>query len=139
MLKRQGDPVERKKIHDNLARIAALKAEFGSCKTKLKSAEDIRDHETDKLKHANEILLQNRDQLSVVEEEIDCDPLPEGAQPKSRLQKREFLRMVINPFYSCFIILHVNVRCLCTYFSKYCNWKLQRWLKEISLKLLWKP
>jgi hypothetical protein len=29
-----------------------------------------------------------------VEEEIDSDPLPEGAQPKARLQKRDALKLV---------------------------------------------
>jgi hypothetical protein len=93
--KRQGDPEQRKKVNDNLAQISFLKSENVQWKVKLRNQEEEYNHEKKKLERANFVLMQARESLSLVEEEIDSDPLPEGAQPKERLQKRDYFRMVI--------------------------------------------
>ena len=94
IVKRNGNPEERKKIHGNLAQLSFLKSEYTSWKVKLRNCEEEHEHEKRKLQRANDILFQAQDEFCVVEEEIDSDPLPEGAQPKSRLQRRDTLRMV---------------------------------------------
>ena len=91
---RRGDASERKKANDNIAQISFLRSEYSTWKSKLQGYEEEHEHQKEKLQDINNVLLQARDDLSAVEEEIDSDPLPEGAQPKSRLQKRDSLRMV---------------------------------------------
>lgn len=95
IIRRRGDIHQRKQAHNNLAEIGALRAEYNAWKSKLKELEDAHDHEKAKQNRANETYLKVQDQLSQVEEEIDCDPLPEGAQPKVRIQRRDALAMVI--------------------------------------------
>jgi septal ring factor EnvC (AmiA/AmiB activator) len=94
IIDRKGDPSTRKQINDNLAEVGSLKAEYLHWKTKLNDYEDALKFEKAKQAKANEKIITFQDELSKVEEEIDSDPLPEGAQPKARIQKRDGLKMV---------------------------------------------
>lgn len=95
IIKRLGSQRERKKAHDNLAEVGFRKAEYIKWKSKLKDLEDVLAFERAKQKRANDFVLEIEDQLGLAEEEIDSDPLPEGAQPKQRIVKRDGLRLVI--------------------------------------------
>jgi chromosome segregation ATPase len=94
IIHRKGDPTARKKAADSAAQIAFLKAEYTKTQEKVHKAEEEHEYQKRKLDSISDHLLRVRDELSAVEEEIDSDPLPEGAQPKARLQKRDALKLV---------------------------------------------
>jgi hypothetical protein len=50
--------------------------------------------QNDKLDAATSLVEDSRNSLGEVEAEIDCDYLPEGAQPRGRIQRRDALSLV---------------------------------------------
>lgn len=94
----------RRQINDNLSQCASLKAEYTACKKKLTELEVSLDREKLLEKGIKRTINELNEELASVEEEIDSDALPEGAQPKARLQKRDYLRMVNCLFH--FIVFH---------------------------------
>jgi hypothetical protein len=58
-------------------------------------AESAFEIEKEKLENLANLVEGANNELAAVQEEIDSTPLPEGAQPKSRIQKRDELLLVI--------------------------------------------
>ena len=101
VIQRKGDASARKRANDNVAQISFLRTEYSSWQVKLQGLNDDHQFQMSKLKDIGNVLLHARDDLSAIEEDIDSDPLPEGAQPKTRIQKRDTLRMVIDIHSQC--------------------------------------
>ena len=72
-----------------------LKAEYRTCKKKVTDADEVNENEKSKLTRVTEELSKMTDQLGDVQEEIDMAPLPEGAQPRERINKRDKLRLQV--------------------------------------------
>lgn len=66
----------RKDATNNLVRIGTLKSEYMTWKGKLRDREIDLKHERAKQASVNDTLSKAQDELSKVEEIIDCDPLP---------------------------------------------------------------
>jgi len=105
IVKRQGDPEKRIQSTKRFAQVGVYKQEYLLCQQNLEKLEDDLAFEKRKLAHVSSSLEEAQTKLSQAQEDIDCDPLPEGAQPKSRIQKRDLLQLVIN--YPFKINLHV--------------------------------
>lgn len=93
IIRRGGDPATRAKAYKSLALVGSLKAEYNTTKTEVYRLESNLEGEKVKLKGIQETLNRTRNDLMASEEEIDCDPLPEGAQPVKRIQRRDKLRL----------------------------------------------
>ena len=94
IITRQGESSARVKAHRNLAEVGNLKSTFKSAKEKVRASQDSLKLEEEKLQA---ILIQaenTHNELSAAQEQIDMDPLPEGAQPVPRINNRNLLRLV---------------------------------------------
>jgi len=93
IISRRGDPSARAKAYKSLANVGSLKAEYNATTTEVSRLEKILDGEKIKLSKTREALDRTREELLEVEEEIDSDRLPEGAQPVKRIQRRDKLTL----------------------------------------------
>jgi sulfur carrier protein ThiS len=94
IIKRAGSLSQREKATKNLVEFNLLKAEYNSHKGKIGQLESNCDVENVKLQRLLDQLNKYRDELAISQEAVDADPLPEGAQPKERIQRRDRLRLV---------------------------------------------
>ncbi len=78
----------------NLAQVGVLKQEYVLCQQTLEKLESKLDFEKKKLTSVQASLRDAQEALSQAQEAIDADYLPEGAQPKARIQKRDLAQMV---------------------------------------------
>ena len=91
---RSGDPAKRTKASHDVSEFGILKAEYRSKKKALEDSEEHYDNEKDKFSRLSNEINATLDKLSVVQEEIDSDPLPEGAQPRERIHRRDRIKLV---------------------------------------------
>lgn len=73
-----------------------MKAEYNSCKAKTERAESKYKVEENKLREARERTERAEEALADAQVEIDADHLPEGAQPRPRIHKRDKLAQELN-------------------------------------------
>jgi len=92
--RRNVDPTFRRKTNKSLAELTALKNSYERCKNSLAAAEGFLTKEKSSLDQATILLEDGRNRLSEAQEEIDADYLPEGAQPRARIQNRDSLVLV---------------------------------------------
>jgi septal ring factor EnvC (AmiA/AmiB activator) len=98
IVKRPGDQSKRLQANRALAEVGTLKNEYKACKDRADKLNDALELERVKLSRATSSLEDAREKLSDAQEEIDCVPLPEGAQPKERIQRRDQLKLVSTSF-----------------------------------------
>ncbi len=99
VIKRGGDASIRAKASQDVSEFGILKSEYRSKKKSLEDAEEKYDNEKDKLMKLNEEINAVEERLGAAQEEIDSDPLPEGAQPRERIHRRDRLKLVDLYFY----------------------------------------
>lgn len=87
-----------------------FQAEYNACRAEADKRDKILQAENSNLASATAAVEKARNALSDAQEEIDCDYLPEGAQPRARIQHRDQLALVNDPFsiifYSGFDCFH---------------------------------
>jgi FKBP-type peptidyl-prolyl cis-trans isomerase len=87
--RRNVDPAFRRQTNKSLAELNSLQAEYESKKNKLHDADGLLSREKDRMDDRTIELENARNDLSEAQSEIDSDYLPEGAQPRARIQKRD--------------------------------------------------
>ena len=88
------DPSFRRKTNKDVVELTNLRLEYEKCKTALDEANRRLEREREVLDQVTANLEFARDGLSEVQAEIDADYLPEGAQPRKRIQDRDSLLLV---------------------------------------------
>lgn len=109
--RRNVDPDVRRRTNKSLIELDGLQAEYKRCKDEVDSDDKKLEVANDKLVQCTLELEKYRNLLSNSQEEIDADYLPEGAQPKERIQKRNELQLVISLYivcYDCLFFHHMN-------------------------------
>jgi hypothetical protein len=92
--RRNVDPSFRRKTDKNVLELNSLKAEYNNCKEEANKCRATLEREKSSLAQARSLSEQANDRLSDAQVEIDSDPLPEGAQPRPRIHKRDQLSVV---------------------------------------------
>jgi chromosome segregation ATPase len=92
--RRNVEPEVRRKTNKSLLELKEFQTEYNSNREAADKAERKLHAENEKLAIATQALEEARNQLSDAQEEIDADYLPEGAQPRARIQKRDTLALV---------------------------------------------
>lgn len=92
--RRNVNPEVRRKTNKSLLELKELQAEYNASKEAADKHEKKLQLENDKLAAAMHALEEARNSLSEAQEEIDSDYLPEGAQPRARIQRRDTLALV---------------------------------------------
>ena len=95
IIKRGGDPAKRAKANNDVADFAILKAEYRYSKKRVDDADEKYENEKSKLQRVHVELDSMIDKLNTAQEAIDVDPLPEGAQPRERIQIRDRYKLVL--------------------------------------------
>ena len=93
--RRNVDPDKRRKAAKNILELNDLKGRYNECEVVRNAAEKKLNNEQLNLNLAIESLEEGRNTLASAQEEIDADYLPENAQPRARIQKRDTAQMVI--------------------------------------------
>ncbi len=88
------DPSFRRQTNKNLTELTNLRTVYEKCKSELEFADSVLNQEKMKLDRIAVSLEAARNNLSVSQEEIDADYLPEGAQPRARIENRDRLLLV---------------------------------------------
>jgi hypothetical protein len=88
------NPEQRRKVQKSLLELESLKVAFQQCNAESESSENRVEIEQDKLNKLSSAVENAYNDLSIAQEEIDATPLPEGAQPKARIQNRDDLQLV---------------------------------------------
>jgi chromosome segregation ATPase len=88
------DPGFRRQTNKGVSELAGLRATYEQCKKDLSQAEQRLNKERSKFDEVAVALESARNALSVAQEEIDSDYLPEGAQPRARIENRDRLLLV---------------------------------------------
>ena len=94
IIKRSGNVEERRKANQALGTVGVLQGDYKASKEKVRQCQANLELHLDRLKKSQNSLAVTKDKLSEVQEVIDADYLPEGAQPVSRIQARDALRLV---------------------------------------------
>lgn len=94
VIMRQGNAGSRTKANGVLKSVGALQGEYKHCASQVRKATATVDIEEQRLTQSQGYLVNKQNALSDVEEIIDADYLPEGAQPVERIQKRDTLLLV---------------------------------------------
>lgn len=92
--RRNVDPSVRRKTNKDLSELNNLKHTHNANKQALEKAEEKLERENNDLDAAVAALEEARNALSAAQEEIDADYLPEGAQPRARIDNRDRLLLV---------------------------------------------
>jgi hypothetical protein len=92
--RRNVDPSLRRKTDKSVLELNSLKTEYKNCKTDADTCRQKLEREKFALSQARTLSEQANDRLSDAQVEIDSDPLPEGAQPRPRIHKRDQISMV---------------------------------------------
>jgi hypothetical protein len=93
--RRNVEPEKRRKAAKNIIELNDLKARYNECDIARSAAEKKLNDEQSSLNSAIESLEEARNVLASAQEEIDADYLPENAQPRARIQKRDVAQMVV--------------------------------------------
>ncbi len=93
--RRNVDPGFRRKTNKNLLELNNLREDYEKKKRALKDADDLLNREKTRLDERNSKLEEARNLLSEAQAEIDADYLPEGAQPRARIQKRDEVAVMV--------------------------------------------
>lgn len=88
------DPGFRRQTNKSLAELTTLRTTYEKCKKELEFADNILNQEKSRLEEIAVALESARNALSDAQEEIDADYLPEGAQPRPRIENRDRLFLV---------------------------------------------
>ena len=91
---REGNAGSRTKANGVLKSVGALQGEYKHCASQVRKAQGSLEIEEQRLTQSEGYLVKKQTALGQVEEVIDADYLPEGAQPVDRIQKRDTLLMV---------------------------------------------
>jgi hypothetical protein len=94
IIKRKGNVEDRRKANKALGVVGALQGEYKTSKEKARQCKADLDLHTERLRKTQSSLALKRNKLSEIQEVIDADYLPEGAQPVARIQGRDALRLV---------------------------------------------
>jgi hypothetical protein len=94
IIKRSGNVNDRKNANKVLGTVGALQGEYKITKEKVRTCQEMLELEVQRLQQSEHSLSDKKNQLLEVQEMIDSDYLPEGAQPVGRIQARDGLRMV---------------------------------------------
>ena len=92
--RRTVDPDKRRKNNKSLLELKELQDEYKSCREEADEADKKLQIENEKLTQSTLEVADARNVLSNAQEEIDSDYLPEGAQPRARIQQRDELYLV---------------------------------------------
>ena len=128
IIKRTGDLAKVTKASNNVADFGVLKAEYRSAKKKVSDCDEKFENEKSKLARVAEELNMMVDKLNGAQEVIDCDPLPEGAQPRERIQIRDKFKLVslnINLIFYCVLVMNLFL-IRCNSMSLNCKWRRPR-------------
>lgn len=90
------DPSFRRKTNKEVVELKNLRMEYEKTKIAFDEANKRLEREREVLDQVTANLEYARDGLSEVQAEIDADYLPEGAQPRKRIQDRDSLLLVRN-------------------------------------------
>jgi exonuclease VII small subunit len=88
------DPSFRRQTNKNLSELTSLRTTYEQCKKELETADQRLNREKSRLDEISVALETARNALSNAQEEIDADYLPEGAQPRARIENRDRLLLV---------------------------------------------
>ncbi len=94
IIKRAGNPSERNKANKQLENIGSLREVYKSAKIKVDNAQNILETEDTRLQRSRDLYSVSLAKLTEIQEIIDAEPLPEGAQPVARIQQRNLLMLV---------------------------------------------
>lgn len=94
IIRRKGNAEERAIANRALGEVGQLQDLYKSSKQLLEQARVVYDTEVARLKQRKQALEDKRTQLYDAQEVIDADPLPEGAQPVTRITARDHLKLV---------------------------------------------
>lgn len=83
------DPKERREVNKTIANFAELKSKYEHAHSLLLSSMDTYDAYQDELDQVRNKKHQYEAELSTIQEEIDADYRPEGAQPRERINRRD--------------------------------------------------
>ena len=92
--RRNVDPEVRRKTNKSLLELKEFQTEYNVCRQEADKRDKVLQAENAKLASAAAAVENARNELSDAQEEIDCDYLPEGAQPRARIQRRDQLALV---------------------------------------------
>ena len=93
--RRNVDPVLRRKTNKSLIELNSLRDDYEISKKALYDTENRLEREKTSLDVVTNVLEEARNALSIAQEEIDADYLPEGAQPRTRIHNRDLLLLVM--------------------------------------------
>lgn len=110
IVKREGDPERRKGAYRTLAEIGFLRAEYKQCQLLVQKLQNSYENEKSKSNLVNEQLARTQQELGEVQEIIDADYLPEGAQPVKRIQKRDKLLMQVGQLESSLVAQKASIQ-----------------------------
>eukprot|EP00597_Dinobryon_sp_UTEXLB2267_P012124 CAMPEP_0170113434 /NCGR_PEP_ID=MMETSP0020_2-20130122/9888_1 /TAXON_ID=98059 /ORGANISM="Dinobryon sp., Strain UTEXLB2267" /LENGTH=1783 /DNA_ID=CAMNT_0010339793 /DNA_START=13 /DNA_END=5360 /DNA_ORIENTATION=- len=85
------DPEKRRNANKSIIELNELKSEYRKRKDDAESLTKLLQSEKEKLKEITAQVEEARNKLSAAQEEIDADYLPEGAQPRARIQARDVI------------------------------------------------
>ena len=91
----------RRKTNKSLLELKEFQTEYKASKEEVDGCDRKLQNENSKLSNATAELENARNLLSNAQEEIDSDYLPEGAQPRARIQRRDELSLVRSRFLIC--------------------------------------
>eukprot|EP01032_Pedospumella_encystans_P035044 gene35044-39629_t len=94
--RRNVEPEKRRKTNKSLLELKEFQNEYNASKEEVDACDRKLQNENQKLLHATTELENARNLLSNAQEEIDSDYLPEGAQPRARIQRRDELSLRVD-------------------------------------------
>ncbi len=94
IMNKHGETSKRLKSNRDFVEMGSLKSQFLTSKSRVGMHEDLLIKEQKQLESLQKTLTTNIEELAILEESIDMNPLPEGAQPVILIQKRDKLRLV---------------------------------------------
>lgn len=94
IVRRGGDSSDRIRAGRQLAVIGGMEDQLKKCQHASREAERVLRQEQSKSLKMQEAVDAARDALGAAQEAIDSDPLPEKAQPASRIQQRDMMQLV---------------------------------------------
>lgn len=94
--RRQVDPTFRRKTNKDVLELNNLKSQYNQCKADVDRCRERLSYENSSLQNVRALYEDANNRLSDAQVEIDCDPLPEGAQPRPRIHKRDQLSLEVD-------------------------------------------
>jgi predicted nucleic acid-binding Zn-ribbon protein len=106
------NPSFRRQTNKAVNELSNLRVEYEKTKLALEEANKQLEREKDILDQITSNLEYARNSLSSVQAEIDADYLPEGAQPRKRIEDRDSLLQVTFSCYCFLLELLYLIRCI---------------------------